>query len=101
MNSLLETGISQESIDFLLKLYNEDVKKEIINNEENIKDNVLYLKSIDINNVEDLMEENITIFFQQVEKTKEMVNRIGLEKVRNDLESDPYNISILIFRKLD
>lgn len=96
MNSLKELGIKEESIKNILNAYNNDIKKEIEANIDNIVDNIKFFKSIGISNINDLLEADITVFFQKVENTKRVVKNIGIEKTVNMLLIEPENIEFFV-----
>ena len=96
MSRLRELELSETTIKYIINSYNEDVIDNIDIYIDDIKQNIIFLRSIGINNIEELLKTDITIFFQPVSDTKEVVNEIGLEKTINMLLEDSECIRYLL-----
>ena len=92
---LLELGISNDTVDMINALYDEQVLTELESNFEIVKENIEYLKSIGINNIDELITTDLTAFFAFPSVVKRKVEKVGIDKFKSLLEEDPNNIDIL------
>lgn len=92
---LLELGISNDTVDMINALYDEQVLTELESNFEIVKENIDYLKSIGINNINELITTDLTAFFAFPSVVKRKVEKVGIDKFKSLLEEDPNNIDIL------
>lgn len=66
-----------------------------IENSSNVKECIMYLRTLDINNIDELLITNIEPFCASVDLMKEVVNKIGENEIKNLLESDVDNVYLL------
>lgn len=92
---LLELGISTDTVDMINALYDEQVLTDLESNFEIVKENIEYLKSIGINNIDELITTDLTAFFPFPSVVKRKVEKVGIDKFKSLLKEDPNNIDIL------
>lgn len=84
MKFLLDLGIKEETIDSLPEANFYDLKM----NEEKITEIILYLKSMGINNLDELVKEELRILYMDLENIKRVFNIPNKDEIIDLINND-------------
>lgn len=84
MKFLLDLGIKEETIDSLPEANFYDLKM----NEEKITEIILYLKSMGINNLDELVKEELRILYMDLENIKRAFNIPNKDEIIDLINND-------------
>ena len=92
----LKEYISKETIEQLEETHSKEVLYNFICNKKNIIEVINYLKSININNIEEIILNNISIFTEDIEELRNKLNKYNQKELSEFINRDSNNIELLV-----
>lgn len=93
--NFLKEYITQETIEKLEKTHSKEVLYNFICNQKNIIEVIKYLKSININNIDEIMLNNLSIFTEGIDDLKDKLNKYNRQELSEFINKDSNNIELL------
>ena len=96
MDFLKELDVSSKTVETIERIYNPDIIRNIDLYKDNVKENIVYLKGLGVNTIDEILTFDLTVLFQPISSTKDMIDTIGTDEVVSKLNEDPEFIQYLL-----
>jgi hypothetical protein len=93
IDELVKCGISENTVNYIKEI--DFLKYDFEINIENCINVINYLKSININNIDDLILNSPDFFFKEKKDVEDLFNKKDINKMVNLINEDCYNIDLL------
>ena len=97
MNNLLELGFTQEFIDKLIEKEGFVSINGLNNNIENMKRIITIVKELQVEDINDFIYENTSLFYQDYKKIKNIIDNTDLELLVEQIKEDSNNLAQFLY----